>query len=267
MTKILVPVLALAALAGIMRADVPVCAQGTIASVLALGTCTIGNETFTFTGYDPETLGAGINSDNSAALVGFTPLTTSGSAPGFRLAATFSSAETSNLPKNSSTAGYGYLYFDVATTNHDSRITGIETTMEGLALTTTPDGSCSEGSCYAVAAAYTYSYLTTLGTVSYVEPVQSQGSGQLPSSHVRSYTSPFVTPSAQASGFAFFQTYAETYNGTGSSSASATFTSADYLIMEIAAVPEPSSIVLLVVMIGLVALKLQLRVHKGKHAA
>jgi hypothetical protein len=213
------------------------CASGTVAALLAQGTCTIGDMTFDFTEYSPyEPSGtSGLGEDS----VTFTPL-----ANGFELSGDFLASVT-----GSSTYGSGELYYTV--TSGAGGVNGVSDSIDGSDFVTNPTSCCVDD------VAGTYNFVENaldLGYYSYSEPFQTQYYGGAPTSG--DYESGPVSFAAipSASGVAFIEPAAnsEYYDSSagyyvvgGTGSASASFTSADFLFSEAPAVaPEPKSVLL-----------------------
>lgn len=234
----------------------PICPTGTIGSVIALGSCTIGDATFTF---GPPALATHPVWDNppyvgntvlgpSASAVLFTPVNTPGN-PGFNLAADFSvnggfacrffgSCGTGNF------ADVQFGYFGV------SAAPGTFLTGEGLELfgaNVTQGTSETDPNWNNIA----------LVNMSGGPAVYVTGSGatQLVNSTV------FSSPVSSVLGLAFFRTW----DRSGDSSSVAEFSSVTFgfgqTLQETSSVPEPASLLLLGS--GLIAAKARLRRKRG----
>jgi hypothetical protein len=252
--KIRVPWLLVMALAmGIAQAGTyDPCAAGTVASVMAQGPCTIVDMIFSFDLYLPESVTTPSydtqNNDNSAAAVGFLPLTDDPWAPGFRLTGPFwSSAVAPPNTQMIAASEDAFLSFLVYTAGGGARITGINATMNDWSLLTSTLG-CPSKSCYSEAWSDVYAIL-------YTPPYSDQDSyawqwetsGSDPTVEIYDVANPGVPPwTSSASGYVYTQTYvySDHLSSGGSVSAHASFDSADFRITQ-NAVPEPGSWMLL----------------------
>jgi hypothetical protein len=95
------------------------CVAGTVATVLAQGTCTIADTIFDFTSYRFINFG-NVSSPNSTADVTFMPLAGDPLNPGFRLAGPFDSSA------GDFTMGQGYLDYQASVTDASTVISGVK---------------------------------------------------------------------------------------------------------------------------------------------
>lgn len=192
------------------------CAPGTVASVLAQGSCTIGDKTFDFTAF--RDVRQGIATANYATTILFTPLT--GQNPGFRLGGAVAAA-----------GSYGYdasvVDFKVFTTSGASWILGLTATGDPATLPNLYGESDAEayGSMQSPLGLYAYAY-------------QIQGNRRaVPYSVTTSYNDGVAAPIGDGTVSLF--AYNQGSGGEG------TISTGDFRILS-APVPEPNSWFLIV---------------------